>query len=271
MNTLRKTLVLSFFLFITISLPAFAQEIPLLVPIPGGASTTPTPIEYLRSIFLYGIGLATLLALAQLTFGAVQYTASAGFPALQETAKSRMQSAVVGLLLLIGAITILTMFYRPGQRDFEDLPSNTIDSRYRGDAQIIFKNQDAQLTANQETLRRFLEETPSWNEREKAYRTDQIADLLSRVRNSEQMEEEDRETIQSDFEYLRATVRNPDLNQVVRSGNSLILKNAVAELWQTLRTFEGSGGTWYFAEITEGLPNEYLPVGYERNKTYFVH
>lgn len=96
----------------------YAEEARLTVPLPDGGTQVPTTVtEYLKNIFLYGIGLATLLALAQLTFGAVQYTASAGFPALQESSKSRMQSAVVGLLLLIGAITILTMLNRPGQRD----------------------------------------------------------------------------------------------------------------------------------------------------------
>jgi len=66
---------------------------------------------------MYSIGLAALLAIAQLVFGAVQYTASAGFPALQEASKDRMKSAVIGLILLLGAITILLTFYRPGQRD----------------------------------------------------------------------------------------------------------------------------------------------------------
>jgi len=97
-------------------------SIQLIVPFAGTGGRFPSspgdsPGDYIRLVFMYSIGLAALLAIAQLVFGAVQYTASAGFPALQEASKDRMKSAVTGLILLLGAITILLTFYRPGQRD----------------------------------------------------------------------------------------------------------------------------------------------------------
>jgi len=47
--------------------------------------------------------------MAQLIFGAVQYTTSAGAPSLQEDAKGRMRSAIIGLALLLISIAILSM------------------------------------------------------------------------------------------------------------------------------------------------------------------
>jgi hypothetical protein len=77
----------------------------LIVPI--GGKTVSGPAEYIKRIFIYLIGFAALIAVFQLIFGAVEYTASAGIPALQESAKGRMRSAVIGLALLILSATIL--------------------------------------------------------------------------------------------------------------------------------------------------------------------
>jgi uncharacterized membrane protein len=86
----------------------------LISPIPGFETTAGTDLgSYLKAIFSYGIGLAALLAMAQLIFGAVQYTTSAGAPSLQEDAKGRMRSAIIGLVLLILSISILTIVLRP--------------------------------------------------------------------------------------------------------------------------------------------------------------
>lgn len=82
----------------------------LITPLPG-VDSVPTGdtglANYINAIFTYGIGLAALIAMAQLIFGAVQYTASAGAPSLQEDAKGRMRGAIIGLVLLILSTTIL--------------------------------------------------------------------------------------------------------------------------------------------------------------------
>lgn len=82
---------------------------PLIAPLPSGPTVVPLDDlnGYVNAIFTYGIGLAALLAMAQLVFGAVQYTTSAGAPSLQEDAKSRMRGAIIGLILLILSVTIL--------------------------------------------------------------------------------------------------------------------------------------------------------------------
>ena len=79
----------------------------LFSPIPGQPDAGKDLGSYLKALFTYGVGLAALLAMAQLIFGAVQYTTSAGAPSLQEDAKGRMRNAVVGMILLILSITIL--------------------------------------------------------------------------------------------------------------------------------------------------------------------
>ncbi len=84
----------------------------LLSPIPGQEDAGKDLSSYLQAIFTYGIGLAALIALAQLIFGAVQYTTSAGAPSLQEDAKSRMRGAIIGLILLIISISILLLINR---------------------------------------------------------------------------------------------------------------------------------------------------------------
>lgn len=162
---LKKTLIIVLlgFTLLSSTLPVFAadepaldqtpttnttvekESIPLIVPLPG-ATKTSSITDYVRTIFLYGIGLAALLAMAQLAFGAVQYTASAGFPALQEASKSRIQSALIGLILLIGAITILGMFNREGTRNFDNIaliPKTVVSQRTKEDA-LYRKNQTYQ-------------------------------------------------------------------------------------------------------------------------------
>lgn len=133
-----------------VSDPIKTGAVDLIVPIPGGDTKVPSdPAAYLKLIFLYGIGLAALLAFAQLAFGAVQYTASAGFPALQESSKSRMRDAVIGLILLISAVSILLMVYRPGQRELESLPSAlTGDARTKEIANVEQKIRLANIELN---------------------------------------------------------------------------------------------------------------------------
>lgn len=117
MRTLQKIGVVSgFSLFAGALLARTAvAATELLSPIPGFETTAGNDLSsYLTAIFTYGIGLAALIAMAQLIFGAVQYTTSAGAPSLQEDAKSRMRGAIIGLVLLIISATVLSLILRKG-------------------------------------------------------------------------------------------------------------------------------------------------------------
>ncbi len=101
-----------------------ADSTSLNVKLPDAPASIPakTPGVYLTALFQYGIGLAALIALAQLVLGAVQYTASAGAPSLREDAKGRMRGAIIGLiLLLISATIMLTLNKGSTKLNQEDL------------------------------------------------------------------------------------------------------------------------------------------------------
>lgn len=110
MNRTERIIALSSLVFVlTLTLaPASFAATELISPIPGFGQAAGKDLgSYINAIFTYGIGLAALIAMAQLVFGAFQYTASAGAPSLQEDAKSRMRSAVVGVILLLTSTLIL--------------------------------------------------------------------------------------------------------------------------------------------------------------------
>ena len=65
--------------------------------------------QYISTIFEFGLGIAGLLALGLIIFGAIQYTTSAGNVARQQDAKDRITSAIYGLVLLLGAFLILNV------------------------------------------------------------------------------------------------------------------------------------------------------------------
>ncbi len=78
----------------------------------GVAEYTETPANYIRTIYRWSIGLAALLAMAQIIFGGVLYILAAGSLFSQEEAKSKIKNALAGLLLLI-AITIILNTINP--------------------------------------------------------------------------------------------------------------------------------------------------------------
>lgn len=86
---------------------ATAWAVDLIVPLPGTGSSIADPGAYIRNIFVFSIGLAGLLAMAEIVFGAVQYTISAGNPSQQGDAKDRILNAIYGLLLLLSSFIIL--------------------------------------------------------------------------------------------------------------------------------------------------------------------
>lgn len=88
--------------------PAVALAVQLIVPIPGSPPEgISDPGIYIKTIYNFGIGIAGLLAMAQIVFGGVQYTVSAGDPSKQSDAKDRIWSAITGLILLLASYLIL--------------------------------------------------------------------------------------------------------------------------------------------------------------------
>jgi len=87
---------------------ALAQSTELLVQFPGATTTDTPPGEYIKAIYQWSIGLAALLAMGMLVFGGFKYTLSAGSVGSQDSAKSTIKNALLGLVLLLGAVLILT-------------------------------------------------------------------------------------------------------------------------------------------------------------------
>lgn len=63
--------------------------------------------QYISFLFKFGLGVAGLLALAMIIFGAIQYTTSAGNVARQQDAKDRITNAIYGVVLLLGSYLLL--------------------------------------------------------------------------------------------------------------------------------------------------------------------
>ena len=80
----------------------FALEVPL-----PGLSADPTFPEYVIYFFKFGMSVAGVLSLISFTIGAVGLIASMDNPETASNAKSRMKSAVLGLILTVSAYIIV--------------------------------------------------------------------------------------------------------------------------------------------------------------------
>ena len=122
---------------------AFAQEVEY-PEIPGA----PTPSiksglpNYVKYIYNFAIALAGLLALFVLMWSGVQYFTSAGKPDVLKSAKSRIKSALLGVLILLLSYLILItinpqliIFHLPGLEEIppEELPETPISPLIRSD------------------------------------------------------------------------------------------------------------------------------------------
>lgn len=77
-----------------------------------GASSTPTstaqePASMVANIYQFALIVAGILAFGQIVYAGIQFTISAGNPSKQSDAKDRITQALLGLLLLFGAVLIL--------------------------------------------------------------------------------------------------------------------------------------------------------------------
>ncbi len=93
-------------------LPIFVfaqQQYTLLEPIPTTQGPSTGGISgYLQTVFLFGIGLAGLLAVVTIVWGGIEYITAYGNEGRIKNAKDRITQAILGLLLAVGAWLILS-------------------------------------------------------------------------------------------------------------------------------------------------------------------
>ncbi|MBI4992414.1 MAG: hypothetical protein HZB99_04320 [Candidatus Harrisonbacteria bacterium] len=82
--------------------PIFGGDCPKIA---GGEGATPG--RYIVRIYQFGLMIVGLLAFGSITFGALQYILAAGSFTSIDEAKEQIRSAIYGLILLLGAATIL--------------------------------------------------------------------------------------------------------------------------------------------------------------------
>jgi hypothetical protein len=94
--------------FYTVSAPVDTPVYDPISVIPGMEEEGPVPTldVYLNIIFDLALGIATILAILQLTYGAVLYMTS-DVVGKKEESKERMRSSIFGLLLLLSTYLIL--------------------------------------------------------------------------------------------------------------------------------------------------------------------
>ncbi|MFH1990525.1 MAG: hypothetical protein ABIJ19_01585 [Patescibacteria group bacterium] len=108
---MKKIFLIIFLLFIS-SAPSIAMAVVQLetgLPnIPGGLLPTGQELpSYIRYLFIFGLGSITILALAQMMLGGIQYILSAGNVSKKEDAKDTIQQALLGLGLLLASFLLL--------------------------------------------------------------------------------------------------------------------------------------------------------------------
>jgi succinate dehydrogenase hydrophobic anchor subunit len=90
------------------SSPPGSSNLPYQVEMPLGNQNSSNDLgKYIRTVFIFGLGLVTLAALFALIFGGINYILSAGSSSRQTTAKQWIWGAVSGLALLICSYLIL--------------------------------------------------------------------------------------------------------------------------------------------------------------------
>ena len=80
--------------------------------------------EYINNLYMVAVGLAGLAAVIMIVIGAVYFTTSGGNPSKQKEGKEYITSAILGLLLLLGAFILLNTI-NPQLVKLEDPPTST--------------------------------------------------------------------------------------------------------------------------------------------------
>ena len=111
---------------------AHAADFQIVPGIPGplNPSSSGGILAFIQNAYLFALGIAGLLAVASIAWGGIQYTVSRGNPSQLSDAWDRIVQAFVGVLLLVGAGTILSVV-NPGLTSLE-LPDlqNVDEAKY---------------------------------------------------------------------------------------------------------------------------------------------
>jgi len=97
-----------FFTILLIATPAFALKFNPIQPLPGlEESGDVTLSNYLSNVFNTSIGVTAIIAVVMIVIAGLQYTMSFGAPSSKGAARTRINNAIMGLLLVLGAYLFL--------------------------------------------------------------------------------------------------------------------------------------------------------------------
>ncbi len=108
---MKKIFLIIFLLFIICAPSITMAQVKLetgLPNVPGGQLPADKELpSYINYLFIFGLGAITILALAQMMLGGIQYILAAGNVSKTEDAKNTIQQALLGLGLLLASFLLL--------------------------------------------------------------------------------------------------------------------------------------------------------------------
>jgi|GEM_PF-1293579 len=142
-----------------ISVPIAFADSTILPGVPGplDPSSSGGALAFIQNGYLFALGIAGVLAVGSIVWGGIQYTLSRGNPAQLSDAWDRIVQAFIGILLLVGAGTILTIV-NPGLTSLELPDLQTVDEAKYGANGLSLE--PGQLNAAQ--IRELDETQPGW-------------------------------------------------------------------------------------------------------------
>lgn len=105
-----QIIVITALLFLFAAPAGFAVTVNTDIPgIPSSLDPVKGPCQVIFGFYNFAMALGAVLALGAITYGGVKYTFAAGNPSGQSEGKAWVRDALLGLLLLAGAYTILNI------------------------------------------------------------------------------------------------------------------------------------------------------------------
>jgi len=94
-----------------LQMPSSPYNTGLEMPLTNDSSAMPTPGQYIKTFFTYGLGLVGIAALFAIAFGGITYLLSAGSETQKTTAKQWIWGAMSGVILLLISFLILNTIH----------------------------------------------------------------------------------------------------------------------------------------------------------------
>lgn len=116
-KTSKLFIVIGFFLFLVscfmfhVSWTLAQVKLEVGLPnLPGGQIPAGSEFpDYIKYLFLFGLGLITIIALAQMMIGGLKYILAAGNVSTTEDAKKQIQQALIGMAVLLLSYLLLNI------------------------------------------------------------------------------------------------------------------------------------------------------------------